>query len=99
MYRLYGQASALLHGRKGRLQLPSLSIRLGWAKNDRDPIIAVAEPITRYPAINQALHVAAKGFGQALILKARKSQHPAIIRTQCNVKPGVSYLADSLVTP
>jgi len=35
----------LLHVRKGRLQLPSLSIRLGWARNDRDPIIAVAEPI------------------------------------------------------
>lgn len=42
--------------------------------------------ITRYPAINPALHVAAKRFGQALILKARQSDYRAIIGTQFSVK-------------
>ena len=33
---------------------------------------------TACPAIDQALHVAAQGFGQALVRKARQSQHAAI---------------------
>ncbi len=42
--------------------------------------------ITRYPAINQTLHVAATGFGQALILKVRQSDYRGIIGTQFSVK-------------
>ena len=39
---LYGQASASLHGREGRLLLSSLTIRLGWGGNNRHPIIVQA---------------------------------------------------------